>query len=134
MPLVRYDTGDLAIVPATAGLEEYEQIALGLKPFLGIAGRADEFVLTPDGLRICGLNQIPREVANLLQVQIVQESLDRIIVRAVTRQAFNATDQARLLANIRAKIPPSMTFSLEPTECLVRTPAGKAPFVIRRLS
>ena len=134
MPLVRYETGDLAIVPAAAGPEEYEQIALGLKPFLGIAGRTDEFVLTPDGLRVCGLNQIPREVANLLQVQIVQESLGHITVHAVTRPTFNASDRARLLTNIRAKIPPSMTFHLEPAECLVRTPAGKTPFIIRRLA
>lgn len=131
MPLVRYDTGDLAIVPATTGPEDLEEIALGLRPFVGIAGRTDEFVLTPDGLRITGLNQIPREVGNLLQAQIIQESPDSVVVQAAVRPGFNAADRARLLSNIRAKIPTSLTFRLELVERLTTTPSGKTPFIIR---
>jgi phenylacetate-coenzyme A ligase PaaK-like adenylate-forming protein len=131
MPLVRYDTGDLAIVPAAAGPAELEQIALGLRPFLGIAGRTDEFVLTPDGLRICALNQIVREVDNLLQVQIIQETSGFVLVRALTRPGFGTGDHARLLSNIRAKMPTSLACRLELVDRLYTTPAGKTPFVIR---
>jgi phenylacetate-CoA ligase len=131
MPLVRYETGDLAIVPAAAGPAELEKIALGLRPFLGIAGRTDEFVLTPDGLRICALNQIVREIDNLLQVQIIQETLGLVLVRAVVRPGFGAEDHAKLLSNIRVKIPTSLACRLELVDRLHTTPAGKTPFVIR---
>jgi phenylacetate-CoA ligase len=132
MPLVRYDTGDLAIVPASATAKEEEEIALGLSPFFGIAGRCDEFVLSPEGLRITGLNQIPREVARLLQVQVIQEPCGFVVVQALVRPGFGDADRAKLMANIQAKIPPAMPFRLKVVERLATTLAGKTPFVIRR--
>ena len=134
MPLVRYDTGDLAIVPDTATPEELEQIALGLRPFPGIAGRDDEFVLTPDGMRVTSLSMIAREVDHLMQVQLIQEPCGEVVVQAIVRPGFDATDRAQLIANMQAKIPASISYRLEFVDRLITTSTGKTPLVIRRLA
>ncbi|MBV8399736.1 MAG: hypothetical protein JOZ17_13495 [Acetobacteraceae bacterium] len=131
MPLVRYETGDGAIVPANASESDLEAISLGLQPFAGIAGRSDEFLIAPTGERISGLNQLPREVDHLLQLQIVQAAPDDVIIRALVRPSFGAPEQARLEANARAKIPDSMAIRLELVDHLETSSRGKTPFVIR---
>ena len=131
MPFVRYDTGDLAIISASGGTQELEEIALGMRPFLGIAGRSDEFVLTPDGLRVTALNQVGREVENILRVQFIQEESGLVVVQAVVRPGFNDINHGKLLSSLRAKMPVSMTFHLRIVERLTMTPTGKTPFVIR---
>ena len=131
MPLVRYETGDRAIVPASATESDLEAISLGLRPFAGIAGRTDEFLIAPTGERICGLNQLPREVDHLLQLQIVQAAPDDVILRALVRPSFGPPQRARLEANARAKIPDSMAIRLELVDHLETSSLGKTPFVIR---
>ena len=131
MPLVRYDTGDLALVPRGAGAAELEEIALGLRPFSGIAGRSEEFVLTPDGVRVTGLNQFVREVGEILQVQVIQDESGAVTIQAMVRPGFNEANRNRLLANIRAKLPISLPFHLNIVERLTMTRSGKTPFVIR---
>ena len=133
MPLVRYDTGDHALVPEAASAEDLDAIALGLAPFSGIAGRDGEFIRSPAGDQVCGLNQLPREVAHLLQVQVVQERLDRVIVRALVGPGFGPADLALLEANARAKIPSAMQVQVQVVEKLEALASGKTPFILRRL-
>ena len=40
LPLVRYRTGDLIRLPADWGADELEELALGLRSFEGVLGRA----------------------------------------------------------------------------------------------
>ena len=131
MPLVRYDTGDLAIVPAGAGPAELEEIALGLRPFFGISGRSDEFVLTPDGLRVTALNQVGREVETILRIQFIQEASGLVVAQALVRPEFDDTHHQKLMSSLRAKIPASLSFRLQIVERLTVSPSGKTPFIIR---
>ena len=131
MPLVRYDTGDFAIVPDTAGPAELEEITLGLRPFFGISGRSDEFVLTPDGLRVTALNQVGREVENILRIQFIQETSGLVIAQALVRPGFDDTHRQKLLSSLSTKIPPSLQFRLQIVDRLTMTSSGKTPFIIR---
>lgn len=133
MSLVRYDTGDRAIVPAHADDDMLEAISLGLLPFPGIAGRIEEYVLSPAGTRICALSTLPRELPGLLQIQIVQEALDALTIRVRAQPGFGEEGRGRLLANARLRIPPQMRIDLVEVDEVERTPQGKAPLVIRRL-
>ena len=111
-----------------------DAIELGKQPFAGIEGRQNEFVFAPDGRPIAALNQIPREVQNLIQVQVVQEALDCLIIRIRALPQFGDKDRARLIENIRSKVPRTMELKLELAEELECTPQGKTPFIIRRVS
>ncbi len=133
MPLVRYDTGDLALLSADTTEADIEDIALGIKPFAGVAGRTNEFLITEKGGRIGGLNHLPRGVNNILRLQIIQETYDSVRILALTRQGFSDEDGRCLERNARKLIPHEMKVSIEKVISLDAGSNGKTPFVIRRV-
>jgi phenylacetate-CoA ligase len=132
-PLIRYDTGDRALVPAESGEAELEAIALGERPFFGIAGRDNEFILAPDGRRITGLNVISYEVRNILQLQLVQDAPDHLLIRVLALPGFGPPDRARLIANARTKVPTAIAIDIAVVDWLETTARGKVPYTIRRI-
>lgn len=133
MPLIRYETGDCALVPRDATAAEIEAIELGLAPFAGVAGRLSDFLYARDGGRLGGIDQISREVDHLLQIQVIQDSLDLVTIKALVAPGFGPADQARLEANARLKIPSPAQIRLEIVDRLETTDSGKTPYVIRRI-
>lgn len=131
-PLIRYDTGDRAVIPLDAGADDLAAIARGEAPFFGIAGRTEEYVFAQDGRKIGALNNFPQEVRHLLQLQVVQETPDRIVVRALATSAFGDEDRVRLMKNVRGKIPGSIQVEIVVVDRLESLPNGKTPYVIRR--
>jgi phenylacetate-CoA ligase len=131
MPLIRYDTGDLLDVPASFGSCELAEIARGDRPFSSIAGRIGEYVVTREGLRIIGLNHIPREVANIYQVQLVQTGWDTVNVDVLVAAGFSAVNERTLHAQACAKLPTSFNVTVRRVDRLRQTSLGKIPFVIR---
>ena len=133
MPLIRYDTGDLLYLPDHSGPGELEQIARGERAFVGLAGRSGEYLLTREGLRIIGLNHIPRDVEHIHQVQLVQSDWNTLDIRVLAAQEFGAADEQTLLAQARAKLPASFAVTVKRVEQLRQSAGGKIPFVIRDL-
>jgi len=130
MPLVRYETGDLAIIPANASQRDIREIELGLKPFLGILGRQDDAVRLPDGTVVFGLNQIAKVAENASQVQFVQLEPLKVALYVVPKPEYGADDSEALLKAARARFPANVEVSLSAVGKLRQTAAGKTPFVI----
>jgi phenylacetate-CoA ligase len=131
MPLVRYDTGDLAILPAGLTPQAMREIELGLRSFRGILGRQDETILLPDGTVVYGLNQIPKGIDCASQVQIVQPAPLKVTLLVVPKANYTDADSEALLRNARNRFPREVELSVERVERLRQTAAGKTPFVIR---
>jgi phenylacetate-CoA ligase len=132
MPLVRYRTGDLVRLPAAWGEREIAELTLGKRKFSGVLGRSGEFLLTPEGARITGINHFPREVEHVQRIQVIQEELAEVRLLVLADAGYSARDEQRLLRNVRAKLPASMRVTVEVSERLERTALGKTPFVIHR--
>lgn len=133
MPLIRYRTGDLIRLPWNYSEHEIEQVTQGLCAFEGVIGRDQEVLYAPDRVRVLtGIDHIQREVEHIVRIQVVQESLDRVLIRVVPARGFNESDAKRLERNARNKIPRSIDLRIEVTETLERTQQGKTPFVIHR--
>jgi len=132
MPFVRYETGDYAIVDAAAGPAELEEIALGARPFYGIAGRTNDFIYGPDDSPIAGMNHFPRDVSHLLRIQVIQNEDRSLDIQVLAMPGFDETDRQALIANVRNKVPEAIPVSVSVVEKLIMTPAGKSPFIIRR--
>jgi phenylacetate-CoA ligase len=131
MPLVRYDTGDLAVLPANLTPRETAEIELGLRPFRGILGRQDETIPLADGTVVYGLNQIPKGIDRASQIQIVQHDPLQVTLYVVPKSTYAAADSEALLRNARARFPPQVDLRVELVDRLIQTAAGKTPFVIR---
>lgn len=133
MPLIRYRTGDLIQVPKGTGAEELEEIRYGVKPFVRLVGRSEDWYLdSPEGTRLMAIPQIPRDVNNIVRMQIIQEKLDEVRFLVIPTENFSEQDEAHLLKNAYAKIPQSMKIRIERVNLLEKTKRGKIPFVIRR--
>jgi phenylacetate-CoA ligase len=132
MPLVRYRTGDLLPVRASWGPAEIEEVALGVRTFSGILGRDSDILVSPDGVRLTGIDHFQRDVPHLVRIQVIQETVEHVRVLVLATRDFSDDDGARLLANIRKKLPASMRVEIERTDTLELTAQRKAPFVIHR--
>jgi phenylacetate-CoA ligase len=132
MPLVRYRTGDLVRLPDEWGPREIEEVELGLRTFSGVLGREQEILVCPKGVRLTGIDHIPRDVNHILRIQVIQETLDDVRILVLPTDEYTETDAAHLMHNARAKIPASMRLRIETAKTLERTPRGKTPLVIHR--
>lgn len=132
-PMVRFRTGDLARLPRGTSAEDLEAVTLGVLPFLGIEGRSSEYILSPDGRRLSAMNQIPRGVPDIAQLQVIQKDLSSIEIHVVPLKGFGQRSIDIILANARKKIPASIDISIKTVESLVRTRSGKVQLVLRLL-
>lgn len=132
MPLVRYRTGDLLRLPSSWGKRELEELTLGLRSFTGVLGREQEILICPRGVRLTGIDHIPRDVRNVLRIQVIQESLEDVRILVLPGPGYSHRDAERLLYNARAKVPDTMKVNVETADWLERTPRGKTPLVIHR--
>ena len=130
-PLIRYATGDLARLPKNPSVAEIDDIALGMRPFAGIEGRRTDYLISPDGSHLIGMNHIPRGIAGITQMQIRQRALDHVEIQVVPRPGYGTAAQDAILVNARQKIPASMRIDIVPVDRLQRTIRGKAPLVVR---
>jgi phenylacetate-CoA ligase len=88
-PFVRYRTGDVATLPARCGCENCGRQYFPVVP--AIEGRLQEFVITPDGtpLNSCMLTFPFKPRKTIARVQIVQESVDRVVLRTAPIDSTN---------------------------------------------
>lgn len=133
MPLVRYRTGDSLLLPCDADARALSEIELGSRPFEAVLGREGEYLLTREGMRIIGLNQIPRELAHVAQLQLVQTGYEQVDVSVAALPGYGASDERDILERVRSKVPSSMQVSVRTVSQLAVNTRGKAPFVIRHV-
>lgn len=129
MPLVRYRTGDRIRVRRGSDLIA---VAEGRETFLDVIGRCGDFLVSPTGARLMGIDHIPRGVPHVVRTQFIQESPERVRLLVVPAAGFGEEPLQLLRAHAALKLPPSMTLSIETTDRLERNGSGKAPLVIRR--
>jgi phenylacetate-CoA ligase len=132
MPLPRYRTGDLIRLPAAWGAAELEEVALGVRTFAGVLGRDSDILISPEGVRLTGIDHFQRDVAHVLRIQVIQEAPDDVRVLVLPDAGYTERDAAQLLQNIRTKLPDSMRVEIRRVDALERTALAKTPFVIHR--
>lgn len=96
-PLIRYELRDYAEVGPSCGCGR------GLPTLKRVLGRQRNMVVLPNGQRywpLVGLHRF-REVAKILQYQLVQRDLQNVEMRLVTEAKLDAEGEARLIAIVR---------------------------------
>lgn len=132
MPLLRFDVGDIVQV------EPERQCACGRQfPLVGeISGRRSEVILTPAGKVITATFLVFEDVPDILEGQIVQESLDRLRVLIVPAPSFEKSGEERLKSRLRALVGGAVRIEVERCESreLLRGGAGKLRAVVSKLA
>ena len=132
LPMVRYRTGDLIRLPTDWGPAEIEELSLGLRTFEGVLGRQQEVIVCPQPFRLSGLACVPRDIGNVIRLQLVQEDINVARIFVLPTPEFTVDDAENLLANVRSRVPPEVDVTVEITNRLERTPRGKTPLIVHR--
>jgi phenylacetate-CoA ligase len=128
MPLIRYRTGDRILLDKGS---DPAAVAAGRASFREIAGRSDDYLISPDGARLMGIDHIPRNVVGIVRAQFVQESPTEVVLRVIPAPEFDEQSRATLVRQAATKLPPTMNLRIEETSQLMRNKSGKAPLVMR---
>jgi phenylacetate-CoA ligase len=100
---------------------------------LRIDGRKDDYVVTPEGAHIMRFDYVFKDAMNVKEVQIVQERIGTITVRAVRRDGYGSKDETEIRTEIRRWISPTINVQFEYVEDIDREANGKFRAVLSRL-
>jgi phenylacetate-coenzyme A ligase PaaK-like adenylate-forming protein len=129
MPLVRYGTGDRLARPVAW---DRCPCGRGLPVLPPVEGRDDDVVVTPDGRRLGRLDPLFKADLPLVEAQVEQVSVDRLVVRLVPARPLDDRDREQLVRRIRQHVGP-MEVEVVEVERIERDAAGKFRAVISRL-
>lgn len=94
-----------------------------------IEGRVSDALVLPDGTNIgvAGLDQIFRDVDNILYAQIIQDDQDHINVNVVQTPGYSDRNGQHLMSNIRERLPESLRVTVNKIEEeeIIKTKSGK---------
>ncbi|WP_079932959.1 phenylacetate--CoA ligase family protein [Carboxydocella sp. ULO1] len=131
MFFIRYKTGDLIKVNKGTDKKQIDKIRYGLSPFKGIVGRKNDYILSPDGIRIIAINNLFWNVDNVIRAQVIQDAIDKIRILVIPAIGFNENNKKQIMVNARYKIPQNISIKIQIVNKLEVNKQGKVPFIIR---
>jgi phenylacetate-CoA ligase len=129
-PLLRYDTGDIALMPPGSDSRRRERIALGLEPFPRIEGRASDVLELASGSRVYALDQVARGIDGASSVQFLQQESDLVQIIVVPSHHYGADTIDAITRNFYLKAPKSVRIQFDLRDAPYRLPNGKAPVFV----
>jgi phenylacetate-CoA ligase len=131
MPLVRYELGDQVRLPAEA---EIEPCSCGRKlPVIGgIEGRTNDVLIARDGRHVYWLNPVFYGLP-VQQAQIIQETIDHIIVRFIPDNNFSPATVRTIVERVKASLG-DVEVTLDAVDEIARSANGKFRAVVSRIS
>ena len=129
-PLLRYDTGDIALMPPGADARRRERIALGLESFPRIEGRASDVLELASGSRVYALDQVARGIDGASSVQFLQQENDLVQIIVVPSHQYGADTIDAITRNFYLKAPKSVRIQFDLRDAPYRLPNGKAPVFV----
>lgn len=128
MPLIRYQVGDIGISgnsnPCTCGR--------GFTRMQSIQGRDTDIIITPSGNRLIvhfftGILEHFKEINSF---QVVQESIDLIIINIVPNKNFNSSSSRKIIETIINNGARDMEINILLVDDIPLTKGGKRRFII----
>jgi phenylacetate-CoA ligase len=130
MPFIRYVNGDRAVAASTAC-----SCGRGLPLLQRITGRRLDVLRTEDGRIIPGefFPHLLKDFPAVVRFQVVQESLDKIEIRAVLRPSWSEADRRTLDNELRKVLGPDLRVDFRQVDAIPLTAMGKLQVVVNRL-
>lgn len=128
MPLIRYQIGDTAVwstKPCECGL--HSQV------IKDIQGRSEDYVITPEGLRIQRFDYLFKDTRDIKECQVVQYELGRVTFKIVRRESYKLKTEDTIISGVRQYISPTIACDFEYVDEIERTNTGKFRAVISKL-
>jgi phenylacetate-CoA ligase len=129
MPLIRYRVGDMAVFS-----NDSCNCGRGGIIIEKIIGRVEDIVVTPDGRHIGRLDHLFKDMLNVKEAQIIQESIESLNIHIVKRDQFNESDMQKLREEAKLRLGNGIKINISFVNHLEREPSGKLRFVISKIN
>lgn len=128
-PLIRYDIGDTAI------LADRQECSCGRGGVIleDLVGRIEDYIITPDGRYVGRMDHPFKDAIKVRMAQIVQNSIDSIIIRVVKEDGYGMSDEQSILKGVRERLGDEMMINFEYVDDIKRTKNGKYRFILRNI-
>lgn len=128
--LLRYNTGDVATLPISA-----ERCPCGRSGGVvsDIDGRIEDYIVTMDNRRVGRLDHIVKDMVNIKECQIIQEKINRIVIKIVKAPNYTGNDENKLIRETKKRVGQDMHVVPAYVDSLERSKTGKLRFVISKL-
>lgn len=122
MPLLRYKTNDLCdMVYTNKG-----------RLVSSIDGRLEDYVVLPNGTKIGRLDHVFKDLVNIREAQILQKSVNNIVVRVVKGTDYEESDEIRLKGELELRLK-GIQIEVIYVDSIERTSSGKLRFVVSEI-
>jgi len=130
MPFIRYDIGDMGILS-----EEKCPCGRGLPLMKSIEGRTTDILRKTDGSYITSpmLTISLKDFYNIRQIQIIQKTKTKVIIKVVRRESYTEKDSELLTKIMRSHLGEDMDIEISFVESIPPTQSGKHSFVISEI-
>ena len=130
MPFIRYDTGDLGYI-----IDDVCSCGRAYKLLKELVGRSVDVLVTPEGKNIHGwffLYIFWEYCKGIKEYQVVQEKIDKIIIKIVPEEDFDEAQLDKIREIIR-KRSEGWKVEFKFVDKIERTGAGKYKFIISKI-
>jgi len=130
MPFIRYDTGDLGYI-----IDDVCGCGRGHKLLKDLIGRSVDILITPEGKNIHGwffLYIFWEYCKGIKEYQVVQEKLDKIVIKIVPEEDFDEKQVDKIKEIVRRRCE-GWNLEFKFVDKIERTGAGKYKFIINEV-
>jgi phenylacetate-CoA ligase len=128
-PMIRYRIGDTA-----AFSDEEPLCGRGMPVLKEVLGRTEDTIYGPDGRRMVRFHGIFVNQPHVREGQVIQERLDHIRVKVVTKPGYSEADTKDIISRVQQRLTSQVHVEVELVDHIERTKAGKFRAVISNLS
>lgn len=127
MPLLRYDTKDIADVCTNNESTYYG------RRVLAIDGRKEDYVTMKDGTKVGRIAHVFSDIISVKEAQIYQDKSGGIEVRIVKTSLYTKNDEEKIISNLKERLGSDIEISIIYVDYIQRTKSGKLRFVISEI-
>jgi phenylacetate-CoA ligase len=130
MPLLRYETGDIAIIKDRSVCRCGRRLPL----IKGIAGRKDDIITTPEGAKLPAVNfySLFREYKSIERFQIIQWDIDNVETR-IQSENLSEDEKAEILEQLRLRLGDKIKIKIRLNKEFEKNPQGKRRTVMSKI-
>lgn len=127
MPLIRYDTGDIAILGRNCSC------GLSTQVFDRIEGRVTEIIYDTQGRTLSPLivvTPIAKSLKGIMQFQLIQTSKKNYTLNMVISSIFPSNETHKLIDKLKEILGEDAAIELKYVSSIKPLPSGKRPFIV----
>lgn len=132
MPLIRYDTGDIAVLAPDDFICPCGRQSRVIKE---VDGRIDDYVLLPNNKRVMRFDYLFKDTFEVVEAQVIQKELGAVEILSVLLPGASSTEfERKVRAHFAEYIHKDLRIIFSYTERIERSGTGKFKAVLNRLN